>query len=128
MLLAVLEKRAGYRLSGQDVFLNIAGGIRVEEPAVDLAVCASLVSGFDDIPLPHTLCFSAEVGLGGEIRAVQRADIRALEAAKLGFKHLVISKYNLKGLEQSKAKIKLWPISKITELPALLVKLQGLKN
>ncbi|MEO1652242.1 MAG: DNA repair protein RadA, partial [Bacteroidota bacterium] len=86
MLLAVLEKRGGYRLGTQDVFLNITGGLKVEDPAIDLAVCASLVSSYEDQIIPAHTAFAAEVGLGGEVRAVNKIEQRISEAEKLGFK------------------------------------------
>ncbi len=107
MLLAVLEKRAGYRFGTYDVFLNIAGGLKVEDPAIDLAVCLSLVSSLLDIPLPQEACFAAEVGLGGEIRAVNRIENRIAEADKLGYKTMYLSKYSLKGLDTKKFDLKL---------------------
>ena len=116
MLLAVLEKRAGLRLGVQDVFLNIAGGFRVEDPAIDLAVCASIASCYEDKVIPNEICFAGEVGLGGEIRAVNRIESRISEAEKLGFKGIFISKYNQKGLDLSKLKIKVHAISKMSDL------------
>ena len=116
MLLAVLEKRAGYRLGVQDVFLNIAGGLKVEDPAIDLAVCASLVSSFLDVPLSGRVCFAAEVGLGGEIRAVNRLENRISEAEKLGFEEIYVSKYNLKGLDTKKFGIKVQAYSKLEDM------------
>lgn len=115
MILAVLEKRLGVRLSTQDVFLNIAGGIKVNDPALDLAICASLFSSFDDIPIPEKACFSAEVGLGGEIRAVNRIESRISEAAKLGFEEIYISKHNTKGMNLSKQAIKVQAFSKLSD-------------
>lgn len=94
MLLAVLEKRAGFRLGAKDVFLNITGGITVDDPAIDLAVVASILSSNEDVPLKKDICFAAEVGLSGEIRPVQRIEQRIMEAEKLGFKTIYISKYN----------------------------------
>lgn len=102
MLLAVLEKRGGFRLGTQDVFLNIAGGFKIEDPALDLAVCTSLISSLENSPISSDICFAAEVGLGGEIRAVQRIEQRISEAAKLGFRQIVVSKYNVKGLDLKK--------------------------
>jgi DNA repair protein RadA/Sms len=116
MLLAVLEKRCGFKLSTQDVFLNMAGGISVEDPAIDLAICASLVSSFEEIPINDKICFAAEVGLGGELRAVNRIDQRISEAEKLGFTEIYISKYSQKSLDLSKAKIAIKPFSKLTEI------------
>jgi DNA repair protein RadA/Sms len=116
MLLAVLEKRGGFRLGTQDVFLNIAGGLRVEDPAIDLAVCCSIVSSFEDIAIDNTTAFAAEVGLGGEIRAVNRIENRIAEAEKLGFKEIWISKYNLKGLNLDNYKIAVRPVGKLEEV------------
>lgn len=93
MILAVLEKRAGFRLAAKDVFLNITGGISVDDPAIDLAVVAAILSSNEDIPLPKNICFAAEVGLAGEIRPVARVEQRILEAEKLGFSTIMVSKY-----------------------------------
>ena len=116
MLLAVLEKRGGFRLGVQDVFLNIAGGLKVEDPAIDLAVCASIASSYNDRIIPHNVCFAAEVGLGGEIRAVNRIESRISEAEKLGFKEIYISKYNKKGLDLDKFKMKIHAAAKLEEV------------
>ncbi len=116
MLLAVLEKRAGFRLSAKDVFLNIAGGIRVDDPATDLSVLASILSSSEDIPIDSKSCFAAEVGLSGEIRAVNRIEARIAEADKLGFARIFISKYNYKGLDVSKYKIEIVPIATVNQL------------
>jgi DNA repair protein RadA/Sms len=116
MLLAVLEKRSGFRVNAQDVFLNITGGIKVEDPSIDLAVCVSIVSSFEDIAIANTVCFAAEVGLGGEIRAVQRIENRITEAEKLGFTEIYVSKYNMKGLEERKFTIKVHAVSKLSEV------------
>jgi DNA repair protein RadA/Sms len=93
MILAVLEKRAGFRLGAKDVFLNITGGITVDDPAIDLAVVAAILSSNEDIALPKDICFAAEVGLAGEIRPVARIEQRILEAEKLGFNTIMVSKY-----------------------------------
>jgi DNA repair protein RadA/Sms len=121
MLLAVLEKRGGMRLGQQDVFLNVAGGMRVDDPALDLAVCASLVSSYEDNPVPEDICFAGEVGLGGEIRAVNRVENRIAEAEKLGFKRIMVSKYAIKGLAVDKYKIQIIPVSKLEEMYQRLV-------
>ncbi len=92
MLLAVLEKRAGFRLGAKDVFLNITGGIHVDDPAIDLGVVASILSSNEDMPIPRNICFAAEVGLAGEIRTVSRVEQRILEAEKLGFERIMIAK------------------------------------
>jgi DNA repair protein RadA/Sms len=116
MLLAVLEKRGGFRLGSQDVFLNIAGGLRVEDPAIDLAVCCSVASSYEDVPISSKICFAAEVGLGGEIRATTKIENRITEAEKLGFQSIYISKYNLKGLNLSNYKIQIKAFSKLDEV------------
>ncbi|WP_184550701.1 DNA repair protein RadA [Mucilaginibacter sp. FT3.2] len=95
MLLAVLEKRCGFRLAAKDVFLNITGGIRVEDPAIDLGLAAAIISSHEDMPIPFKTCFAGEIGLSGEIRAVNRVEQRIAEAQKLGFTQIFISKYNL---------------------------------
>lgn len=120
MLLAVLEKRCGFRLSAKDVFLNIAGGIKVEDPAIDLAIMAAIISSHEDIFISSKTCFAAEVGLSGEIRAVNRIEQRISEAEKLGFEKIFISNYNLKGLVRDKFKIEIVTVSKIEEVFALL--------
>lgn len=115
MLLAVLEKRCGARLNQKDVFLNIAGGLKVDDPAIDLAVIAAVLSSGQDIPLDPKYCFAAEVGLTGEIRPVSRLDQRLAEAEKLGFERIFVSKYGLKGLEP-KFQSKTVPVSTLFEL------------
>ncbi|MCL8007868.1 DNA repair protein RadA [Gelidibacter japonicus] len=119
MLLAVLEKRAGFRLGAKDVFLNITGGISVDDPAIDLAVVASVLSSNEDVAIPKDYCFAAEVGLSGEIRPVQRVEQRVLEAEKLGFSTIFVSKYNKIALKNTRIKIQL--ISKIEDLVSFLV-------
>lgn len=116
MLLAVLEKRCGFRLGIKDVFLNIAGGLRVDDPAIDLAVVCAILSSNEDIPIASKICFAAEVGLSGEIRPVTRIDQRISEAEKLGFEQIFISKYNQKGLDTSTTKIKIIAVSKVEEV------------
>ncbi|MDR3350372.1 MAG: DNA repair protein RadA [Prevotellaceae bacterium] len=115
MLLAVLEKRAGFRLAVKDVFLNMAGGLRVVDPAADLAVAAAILSSGFDLPVPPRCCFAAEIGLTGEIRPVSRIDQRIAEAEKLGFDTIFISRYNQKGLPEAK-KIAIAAISKMDGL------------
>jgi DNA repair protein RadA/Sms len=116
MLLAVLEKRSGFRLGSKDVFLNIAGGIRVDDPAIDLAVVAAILSSSEDIAIENNVCFAAEIGLSGEIRAVTHIENRILEADKLGFKKIIASKFNLKGLDTKRYKIEVIGLSKTEEL------------
>ncbi len=116
MLLAVLEKRCGFRMGTQDVFVNMAGGIRVEDPAIDLAVCISIISSMEEIAVSDKICFAAEIGLGGELRAVNRVDQRISEAEKLGFKEIYISKYNQKAIDTSKSKIAIKSFGKLNEV------------
>ncbi len=119
MLLAVLEKRAGFKLGAKDVFLNITGGITVDDPAIDLAVVAAILSSNEDVALPKDYCFAAEVGLSGEIRPVQRVEQRILEAEKLGFATIFVSKYNKISLKNTQIKIQL--VAKIEDLVGILV-------
>src|SRR5471030_895357 len=127
MLLAVLEKRCGFNLGAKDVFLNITGGIRVEDPAIDLGLAAAIISSHEDIPIPFKTCFAGEIGLSGEIRAVNRVEQRIAEAQKLGFEQIFISKYNLpsggndkKGIDLSRYKIDVKVVSRIEEVFGLL--------
>ncbi len=120
MLLAVLEKRGGLPFAQNDVFLNIAGGIRVDDPAIDLAIVSALISSLEDVDIAGHICFAGEVGLSGEIRAVNRIEQRIQEADKLGFKQIFISKYNLKGLDLNKYSIQVNTIGKIEELYQML--------
>lgn len=116
MLLAVLEKRCGFRMGTQDVFLNMAGGIKVEDPAIDLAICISIISSMEEIPVSDKICFAAEVGLGGELRAVNRIDQRITEAEKLGFQEIYISRYSQKSIDMSKTRIKVKSFGKLSEV------------
>lgn len=116
MILAVLEKRCGFQFGQNDVFLNIAGGIRVDDPAIDLAILCALISSLQDISIPSDVCFAGEVGLSGEIRAVSRIDQRIQEADRLGFKEIYISKYNTKGLDKGRYHIEIKVVGKIEEL------------
>jgi len=116
MLLAVLEKRAGFRLGQKDVFLNIAGGIKVDDPATDLSVIASVLSSNLDLKIDKNSCFAGEVGLTGEIRPVNRIDQRISEADKLGFKKMYISRFNTKGLDVSKFTIEIVKVGRVDEL------------
>jgi len=120
MLLAVLEKRCGFHFGQHDVFLNIAGGIKVDDPAIDLAILSALISSLEDVAIPSDVCFAGEVGLSGEIRAVNRIDQRIQEADRLGFQEMYISKFNTKGLDTSRYKIRLRTVSKIKEVYHLL--------
>ncbi|MFN8276940.1 MAG: DNA repair protein RadA [Chitinophagales bacterium] len=116
MLLAVLEKRSGFRFGTKDVFLNIAGGLRVDDPGIDLAVVAALISSYEDKPVPAKTAFAAEVGLSGEVRAVARIDQRIAETDKLGFERMFISKFNQKGIDLSKYQLQVHGLSRVQEL------------
>ena len=116
MLLAVLEKRCGFQFGQNDVFLNIAGGIKVDDPAIDLSIISALISSLEDVAIPSNVCFAGEVGLSGEIRAVNRIEQRIQEADRLGFSQIYISKYNVKGLDPSRYTIQITTIGKVEEL------------
>jgi DNA repair protein RadA/Sms len=116
LLLAVLEKRGGFHFGMKDVFLNIAGGIKVEDPSIDLAVLCALLSSYEDVSLPQHICFAGEVGLSGEIRAVNRIDQRIAEAEKLGFEKIIVSKYNQKGLGKQKFNIEVVLMGRVEEV------------
>ena len=119
LLLAVLEKRGGFHFGMKDVFLNIAGGLKIEDPSIDLAVLCSLLSSFEDVPLNHLICFAGEVGLSGEIRAVNRIDQRIAEAAKLGFEKIIVSKYNYanrKGGKPGASTIEIVTVGRVEEV------------
>jgi DNA repair protein RadA/Sms len=118
MLLAVLEKRAGFALGSKDVFINITGGMNIEDPALDLAVIAALLSSYHDIPLPQNTCFAAEIGLSGEIRPVAKAEIRIQEAEKLGYENIAISKFSKLG--SASKSIKIQAFSKVENLVEFL--------
>ncbi len=118
MLLAVLEKRAGFRLGAKDVFLNITGGISVDDPALDLAVVAAILSSNEDIAVPKDICFAAEVGLAGEVRPVTRVEQRILEAEKLGFSTIIVSKQSK--IPKSNYNINLQKVSKIEDVVSFL--------
>ncbi|MDR1562790.1 MAG: DNA repair protein RadA [Dysgonamonadaceae bacterium] len=115
MLLAVLEKRAGFKIAQKDVFLNIAGGLRVNDPAMDLAVISAILSSSLDVATEREVCMAGEVGLSGEIRPVHRVEQRIQEAEKLGFRKILIPKNNLKGFERSKAHITITEVKKVEE-------------
>jgi DNA repair protein RadA/Sms len=116
LLLAVLEKRGGFHFGVKDVFLNLAGGLKIEDPSIDLAVLCALLSSYEDVPVsPHT-CFAGEVGLSGEIRAVNRIEQRIAEAEKLGFEKIFVSKYNVKGLKNQKFNIETVPVGRVEEV------------
>lgn len=116
MLLAIIERKCGVRLGTKDVFLNIAGGFKVNDPAIDLAVIAAILSSAEDIPVSGHVCLASEVGLTGELRAINRVEQRISEAEKLGFKEIIISQHNAQGLEKERSKIKITSSSKIEEV------------
>ncbi len=116
LLLAVLEKRGGFLFGTKDVFVNIAGGLKVEDPSIDLAVICALLSSYEDVPLPQQICFAGEVGLNGEIRAVNRIEQRIAEAEKLGFEKIFVSKFNKKTLNTKGFKIEIIPVGQVHEV------------
>lgn len=116
MLLAVLEKRGGLRLGNQDVFLNIAGGLKIDDPALDLSIAVSIVSSYEEQIVSSDICFAGEIGLGGEVRAVNRVESRISEAEKLGFKKIFVSKNNAKSLANTPFKIKVVTVQNIAEV------------
>ena len=116
LLLAVLEKRGGFHFGVKDVFINIAGGLKIEDPSIDLAVLCALLSSYEDSTIPHHVCFAGEVGLSGEIRAVNRIDQRIAEAEKLGFEKIIVSKYNQKGLAKQKFNIDVVTMGRVEEV------------
>lgn len=120
MLLAVLEKRCRFKLGAKDVFLNIAGGVRVDDPAINLAIVAAILSSAIDIAIDAKTCFAGEMGLSGEVRPVARIAQRIAEADKLGFTRMFVSKYNLKGINTNGLNINIIPIAKIEEMVKML--------
>lgn len=116
MLLAVLEKRCGFKLAMKDVFLNIAGGIKMEDPAMDLAIIAAILSSNEDIPVHPHIAFAAEIGLSGEVRPVRKIEERLLEADKLGFKEMYISKYNANDIKNLRYSLKLHLVGRVEEV------------
>jgi DNA repair protein RadA/Sms len=116
LLLAVLEKRGGFHFGVKDVFVNIAGGLKIEDPSIDLAIVCALLSSYEDVPLHHHICFAGEVGLSGEIRAVNRIEQRIAEAEKLGFEKIIVSKYNAKSLPKHKTNIEIVALGKVEEV------------
>lgn len=115
MLLAVLEKRVGFKLAQKDVFLNIAGGLKVNDPAIDLGVISAILSSNMDTAIESEVCMAGEIGLSGEIRPVNRIEQRIGEAEKLGFKRFLLPTYNMQGIDQRKVKIELVPVRKVEE-------------
>ena len=122
MLLAVLEKRVGFKLAQKDVFLNIAGGIKVNDPAIDLAVISAILSSNVDIAIEKHICMAGEVGLSGEIRPINRIEQRIREAEKLGFTKMIIPNFDLKGLNLGKVNIEIVRVKKVEEAFRILFK------
>jgi DNA repair protein RadA/Sms len=120
MLLAVLEKRCQFKLGAKDVFLNIVGGFNIDDPAINLAIMAAILSSTADIPVDPKTCFAGEMGLSGEVRPVPRIEQRIAEADKLGFQRFFLSKYKMKGVDATKYQIKLIPVGKIEEMLKVL--------
>ena len=120
MLLAVLEKRVGFKLMQKDVFLNIAGGLRVTDPAMDLSVLAAVLSSNVDTPIEKGWCMAGEVGLSGEVRPINRIEQRISEAGKLGFTDIIIPVYNMRGLDKDRYQVKIHPVKKVEEALRLL--------
>ena len=115
MLLAVLEKRCGFKLGIKDVFLNIAGGLKVNDPSIDLAVVAAILSSSEDLSIPSDICFSAEVGLSGEIRPITRIEQRINEAAKLGMKRIFISEHH-RNMKKNPTDIEIIQVGKVQDV------------
>ncbi|MCP4460270.1 MAG: DNA repair protein RadA, partial [Cytophagales bacterium] len=116
MLLAVLEKRLGLRLSSQDVFLNIAGGLKIQDASLDMAICAAIYSSYEEQPLSEKICFAGEIGLGGEVRSVNQIDSRIMEAEKLGFEKIIISKHQQKSEAVARANIEVVLCGKLSSV------------
>jgi DNA repair protein RadA/Sms len=116
LLLAVLEKRGGFHFGVKDVFLNIAGGLKVEDPSIDLAVLCALLSSYEDVPLPQLICFAGEVGLSGEVRAVNRVEQRIAEAEKLGFEKIIVSRYGQKSIGKQSGNIEVISMGRVEEV------------
>lgn len=120
MLLAVLEKKCGFKMGVKDVFLNMAGGLKVDDPATDLAIICAILSSMQEIPIEQQWCFSGEIGLSGEIRPVSKIDQRIFEAEKLGMAHMVVSSYNFKKNSAPKTALKIHQVAKIEDVFNLL--------
>jgi DNA repair protein RadA/Sms len=116
LLLAVLEKKGGFHFGVKDVFLNIAGGLKVEDPSIDLAVLCALLSSYEDAPLPPHVCFAGEVGLSGEVRAVHRVEQRIAEAEKLGFEKIIVSRYGQKSIGKQSGNIEVISMGRVEEV------------
>jgi DNA repair protein RadA/Sms len=116
LLLAVLEKRGGFHFGVKDVFLNIAGGLKIDNPSIDLSICMALLSSYEDVVLPKNYCFIGEVGLSGEIRGVNKIEQRIHEAIKMGIEFVVIPKKSIKGVDTTKLSVKILEVSKVSDV------------
>ena len=125
MLLAVLEKRAGFNFSSKDVFLNIAGGLKVSDPASDLSVVVAVLSSLTDVVVPKQSCFTGEIGLSGEVRPVARIQQRIAEAEKLGFTRMYLSKYNKKNISGNNHHIELTYLARVEDIFKQIFKKSG---
>ena len=121
MLIAVLEKRGGLKVNNQDVFINIAGGISIDDPSADLALCFAIISSYKEIAISNKICFCGEVGLNGEIRSIGKIDSRISEAEKLGFSEIIISTYNIEHIAKSKYSIKISSFKKLSEAYSYII-------
>lgn len=121
MLLAVLEKRMGLKLGSQDIFLNIAGGLKIQDPSLDMAICTAIYSSYEEHQISEKICFAGEIGLGGEVRSVAQIDSRIMEAEKLGFKRIVISQHQQKSEAITQTKIEVIPCGKLSSVFSLAI-------
>ena len=122
MLIAVLEKRGGLKVNNQDVFINIAGGINIDDPSADLALCFAIISSYKEVAISNKICFCGEVGLNGEIRSIGKIESRIAEAEKLGFSEIIISKYNTEHIEKKNYSIKISGFEKLSDAYSYVIK------
>tara|TARA_B100000809_G_scaffold153786_1_gene151150 strand:- start:297 stop:983 length:687 start_codon:yes stop_codon:yes gene_type:complete len=122
MLIAVLEKRGGLKVNNQDVFINIAGGININDPSADLALCFAIISSYKEVAISNKMCFCGEVGLNGEIRSIGKIESRIAEAEKLGFSEIIISKYNTEHIEKKNYSIKISGFEKLSDAYSYVIK------
>ena len=122
MLIAVLEKRGGLKVNNQDVFINIAGGININDPSADLALCFAIISSYKEVAISNKMCFCGEVGLNGEIRSIGKIESRIAEAEKLGFSEIIISKYNTEHIAKKNHSIKISGFEKLSDAYSYVIK------
>ena len=122
MLIAVLEKRGGLKVNDQDVFINIAGGINIDDPSADLALCFAIISSYKEVAISNKMCFCGEVGLNGEIRSIGKIKSRIAEAEKLGFSEIIISKYNTEHIKKKDYSIKISAFEKLSDTYSYVIK------